>query len=125
MKKYHVALFYSQNLLGEGLQHLLCKFMDMNILGPWLINESALQHLESQLPDIVVIADEGIGDHSLQSQSVAQLTTLILAQHVGLPIVQVLLEQNLVRIYNSHTVPARGADLIEAIRSLGSQTENR
>ncbi len=124
MKKHHVALFYSQSLLGEGLQHLLSKLLDMNILGPWLIDESALQHLNTQLPDIVVIAVESIGEYDPHSHGAALLTAKILEKHVGLPVVQVLLEHDQVRIYNSHTIPARGADLIEAIRHLGVHTEN-
>ncbi|MEW5870639.1 MAG: hypothetical protein AB1894_15305 [Chloroflexota bacterium] len=124
MKKHHVALFYSQSLLGEGLQHLLSKLLDMNILGPWLIDESALQHINTQLPDIILIAVESIGEHDSHLYGAALLTAQILEKHVGLPVVQVLLEQNQVRIYNSQTIPARGADLIEAIRNLGAQTEN-
>ena len=96
----------------------------MNILGPWMIDELALQHLNAQLPDIVVIADESIGENDPQSHGAARLTAQILENYVGLPVVQVLLELNQVRIYNSQTIPARGADLIDAIRCLGTNTEN-
>ncbi len=124
MKQHRVALFYSQSLLGEGLQNLLGKFLDMNILGPWAIDEVAMQHLTTQSPDIVVIADESIGENGLQPHSAALLTAQILEKYAGLPVVQVFLEPNQMRIYNSQTVPARGADLIEAIRNLGIQAEN-
>ncbi len=124
MKKHYVALFYVQSLLGEGLQYLLGKLSDVNILGPWILDATALQHLSTQLPDIVVIADEGIGEDDPHSHGAALLTAQILEKYVGLPVVQVLLEHNQVRIYKSHTVPARGADLIEAIRTLCIQSEN-
>jgi len=124
MRKHHVALFYSQSLLGESLQNLLSKLLDVNILGPWIIDELALQQLSTQLPDIVVIADESIGENDPQSHGAARLTAQILENYVGLPVVQVLLELNQVRIYNSQTIPARGADLIEAIRNLGIHTES-
>jgi hypothetical protein len=124
MKKHHVALFYAQSLLGEGLQHLLGKLLDVNILGPWVIDEKAMHHLNIQLPDIVVIADDSIGDEDPCLYSAALLIAQILEKYVGLPVVQVLLANNQVRIYNSHTIPARGADLIEAIRNLGIQANN-
>lgn len=125
MKKHHVALYTSRNLLGESLHHLLGKFSDMHILGPWVIDEYALEQLSDHLPDIVVVVDDGLGEADSHSQSVTWLTQQILGQHVGLPVVLVMLEHNQVRIYNSHTVPARSEDLVEAIRSLGVSDENR
>ncbi len=116
MKKRRVALFYSQSLLGEGLEGLLRRLADVDILGPWLLQDNALDHLDDPLPDVVVIADEGISSHDPRTQSVARLTSHILEKYIGLPVVQVILDQDQVRIYNSHAVPASSADLIEAIR---------
>jgi hypothetical protein len=125
MKTQHVALYTSRSLLGESLHHLLGRFSDLDILGPWVIDEHALEQLNDHLPDIVVVVDEGLGYADPHTQSVAWLTQQILDQYEGLPVVQVLLEPNRVRIYNSHTVPARSEDLLEAIRSLGVSDEHR
>lgn len=124
MKKHHVALFFAQSLLGEGLQHLLGKLVDVNILGPWVIDDEAIHHLNLHQPDIVVIAIDSITDNDPCSRSAALLTTQILEKHTGLPVIQVFLAHNHVHIYNSHIIPARGTDLIEAIRNLGTQAKN-
>jgi hypothetical protein len=118
MRKQHVALFCPESLLGESLEHLLGKLADVEILGPWVIDESSVGHLDLELPDIVVITGEKIGDNVSTDQSAALLTVQILEKFDGLPVVQVLLEQNQVRIYNSHSIPASSSHLIEAIRGL-------
>jgi len=118
MKKQHVALFCSERLLGESLERLLGGLAEVDILGPWVIDDTAIQHLEASLPQIVVIADENIGDPNLYSHQVSLLTAQILEKYEGLPVLQVFLEHNQVRIFNSHTVPARSEDLIKAIRNL-------
>ncbi len=116
MRKQRIALFCAEDLLGEGLEHLLGKLVDVEILGPWSMDETAIYHLDPQLPDLVVIAGNRPGDYSAGAQQAALLTARILEIHVGLPVVQVMLDDNQVRIYNSHTIPARSADLIEIIR---------
>lgn len=116
MRKQRIALFCAEDLLGEGLEHLLSRLVDVEILGPWSMDETAIQHLESQSPDLVVIAGERPGDYSAGAQQAALLTARILEFHIGLPVVQVMLDDNQVRVYNSHTVPASSADLIEIIR---------
>jgi len=116
MKKQQVALFCSEDLLGEGVEHLLSKLADVEILGPWIMDETAVVHLAAKHPDIVIIAGDSSGDELVNAQPVALLTAQILEHYVGLPVVQILLDQNQVRVYNSHTIPARSTDLIEAIR---------
>jgi len=116
MKKQYVALFCSESLLSESLEHLLGKQSDVEILGPWVIDESAVERLNAQIPDIVVIVGESMGDKDSIAQRVALLTVQILENFVGLPVIQVSLEQDQVHIYNSQTVPARSADFIKAIR---------
>ena len=123
MKKHHVALFCSERLLGESLERLLSSLAEVDILGPWVIDESAIHHLEASLPQVVVIADENIGAQNLYSHQVSLLTTQILEKYAGLPVLQVFLEHNQVRIFNSHTVPARSEDLIKAIRNLYARNE--
>ena len=124
MKKQRIALFCAEDLLGEGLEHLLGKLVDVEILGPWSMDETAIHHLQAQLPDLVVIAGNRPGDNSAGSQQAALLTGRILEIHVGLPVVQVMLDDNQVRVYNSHTIPARSADLIEIIRRPRNSEDN-
>lgn len=116
MKRQRIALFCSEDLLGEGLEHLLSQLVDVEILGPWSLDKAAITHLQVEHPDLVVIAGGGLGDDPTSSQSAAMLTAQILETYTGMPVVQVMLEDNQVRVYNSHTIPARSADLIEIIR---------
>lgn len=116
MKKQLIALFCSEDLLGEGVEHLLNQLVDVQILGPWSLDKTAITHLQAEHPDIVVIAGGNPANNPSATQSVAMLTAQILEIYTGIPVVQVMLEENQVRVYNSHKIPARSADLIEIIR---------
>ena len=105
-----------QPLLGELLEHILGGLEDVELIGPRALDPQVLSRLSDEAPDIVLIAEqEGKRD------SVAFLITQILERYPDLPVVRIGLEQNTVRIYTSRTLPARSADLIEAIRSLPVQ----
>lgn len=125
MKKQRIGLFCSEDLLGEGVEHLLSQLVDVEILGPWMMDNAAIDHLQNQLPDIVVIAGDHPGDDPAGSQRAAMLMARILEIHVGLPVIQVMLDENQVRVYNSHIIPARSADLIEIIRHPRSDENDR
>lgn len=125
MRKQQVALFCPKTLLGESLEHLLSKLTDVEVLGPWVIDESSVGHLDLEVPDIVVITGERISDDISADQSAALLTGKILEKFDGLPVVQVLLEYNQVRIYNSQAIPASGSHLIEAIRGLRNKDDSK
>ena len=112
MASRRVALYYSKHLLGESLEHLLSKLDDVEVLGPWLIEEGELAHIEECDPDIVMVIDE-----RPNNEAASVLTTKILERFSGLPVIQVMLETNLVHVFNSHTFPASSQDLIEAIRN--------
>lgn len=113
MEKRRVLLLCVQPLLGEGLEHILSRLEDVELIGPWVLDSRVLSRLSDEAPDIVLIAEqEG------KREGVASLTAQILERYPDLPVVRIGLEQNTVRVYTSHTLPARSADLIEAIRSL-------
>lgn len=116
MEVRHVALFCSEQLLGESLAFLLNRMGEIELIGPWLIDEHALDNLASQFPDIVLIAD---GEH--QSEQAAVLATQILDAYPELSVIRITLTQNVARIYSSRAMPARSADLVEAIRKLPIQ----
>lgn len=113
MEKRRVLLLGAQRLLVEGLQTILSKLDDVELIGPWDLDSSVLFRLPEEAPDLVLVADDG-GQH----ESVAFLTSQIMEQHPELPIVWVGLKEKAMRLYSSHTLPARTADLVEAIRSL-------
>ena len=93
MDARHVALFCSEHLLGESLTHLLSQIGEIVLIGPWLIDEHALENLASQLPDIVLIAD---GEQ--QSEQAAILATHILDAYSDLSVIRITLTQNVVHI---------------------------
>ena len=108
-----VALFYNQRLLGESVERLLANVEGFELLGPWIMDQTALDHLETAAPDVVVIVDE-----QNQINQVAHLTNQILEKFQNLSVIQVTLQNTLARVVHTHTVPARGYDLIKAIRNL-------
>lgn len=112
MASRRVALYYSKNLLGESLELLLSRLDDVEVLGPWLIEGGVMSQLADCAPDIVMVIDEQPND-----ESAVVLTTQILESFSNLPVIQVMLDTNLVRVFNSHTFPASSKDLIEAIRN--------
>jgi DNA-binding NarL/FixJ family response regulator len=116
----HVALFYSQQLLGESLAHLLSHMADIVLVGPWLIDEHALINLASQPPDIVLIAD---GEPPMEQAAI--LATQILDTYSELSVIRITLAQNIARIYSSSSLPARTADLVEVIRRLPIQAARK
>jgi hypothetical protein len=108
-----VLLLCVQSLLGESLENVLSQVEDVELMGPWVLDGKTLARLSQQMPDIVLIAEE---DEACES--VAAFTTQILDQYPDLPVVRIGWEQNVIRLYTSHMLPARRAELIEIIRSL-------
>jgi DNA-binding NarL/FixJ family response regulator len=103
---------HPQLLLGEALENILSKVEDVELVGAWALDDQALARLAQGLPDILLIAEEEAGE------SASSLTAQVLERYPDLPVVRVGLMQNVVRLYTSRTLPARSADLIEAIRGL-------
>jgi hypothetical protein len=112
MTKRRVALLCAQQLLGESLERVLVQFEDVQLLGPWIINDKTFHQITADRPDIVVIAEE-VGCHD----QVSVLTSHILEAIPDLPVIRCTLEENLVRVFSAQWMPASSADLIEAIRN--------
>jgi hypothetical protein len=86
---------------------------DVVLVGPWDLNDQEIcSRLQEAQPSVVVIADE-----NLQSESATRLTTSILEQYPELSVIRTGLSENVFRIFSTHTVPARGADLLETVRN--------
>ena len=113
MGKRRVALVCNKHLLGESLEHILGNLEDVELIGAWTCDAQLLPHLSNQPIDLLLIADE-----EPPSDQTTHLTVQILEAYPDLPVIRVTLGQNVLRIYTSHTLPARSADLVEAIRRL-------
>jgi len=112
MKKRHVLLLGEEQLLGESLQNLLQGFDDIQLSGPEPLSADICIQIGKIKPDVVLIADVGN-----QNAKVAGIAASILDLYPNIPVIHSTLSRNVVRIYSSHELPARTADLIDAIRS--------
>lgn len=123
MSKPRILLLSSQHLFGESMEIILRTEQDMELIGPWNLDEPGIcQRLPDAHPSVIVIADE-----SLHSETAAELTKTIIEQYPELSVIRTALNENVFRIFLTYTLPARGADLLETIRSCvtRSQEANR
>jgi DNA-binding NarL/FixJ family response regulator len=112
MTKPRILLISSQHLFGESMETLLRADSDMELVGPWNLNDQEIcQRLTEVDPSVVVIADE-----DLQSAAATELTKSILEQYPELSVIRTGLSENIFRIFSTHTLPARGTDLLENVR---------
>jgi chemotaxis response regulator CheB len=118
MEKRRVLLICSQNLFGESLEAVLRAADDVELLGPWDMQECICERIAQSHPHVVIIADE-----NTQSIASIHLTTAILEQFPHLSVMCAGLSENVVRVFLTHLLPARGADLLGAIRSLPALEE--
>lgn len=103
------------------MEMILRAEIEIELIGPWNLSEQNLfQRLLEEQPSVVVIADE-----TLQSEEAAELTKSIIEQCPDLSVIRTGLSENVFRIVSTHTLPARGIDLLETIRScIHSEPEN-
>ena len=113
MEKKRVLLVSQPNLLGESLEHILSKLEDVQFAGACAPDEQLLAHCAEQPLDLVVIAEDEPCD-----QQVGAAMSMLLEAYPNLPLIRVKLDCNTLFIYTSQAVPARVADLIEAIRQV-------
>lgn len=113
MSKPRVLLISSQHLFGESMETILRAEDGIELVGPWKLDDQDIPSrlLEEQL-SVVVIADD-----NLQSEAAAELTKAIIEQCPKLSVIRTGLSENVFRIVSTHTVPARGDNLLETIRS--------
>jgi hypothetical protein len=85
----------------------------IELVGPWELGEQNIfQRLLKEKPSLVVIADD-----NLKSEAAAELTKSIIEQCPELSVIRTGLSENVFRIVSIHTLPARGIDLLETIRT--------
>ena len=111
--KRRVLLLCAPSLLGESLENILSREEGIELIGPWGLDDPVLDQLPTSVPDVVLMAEV-----AGESEKAASLTARILDHYPDIPVIRVGLEQNTIRVYTSHAVPARAVDLMEAIRGL-------
>jgi DNA-binding NarL/FixJ family response regulator len=113
MLKRRIALLCGQDLLGESLEHTLRHFEDVEIVGAWALDDQVWSLLAAHTPDLLIIAEqEPLCEKSMQ------MTGQILDAYPSLAVIRVTLDQNVIHIYTTQTLPARSAELIDLIRQL-------
>ena len=113
MSNPRVLLISSQHLFGESMEMILRADKDIELVGPWNLGEQDIcQRLLEVNPSVIVIADE-----NLQSEVAAELTKTIIESHPEISVIRTALNENIFRIVSTHTLPARGEDLLETIRT--------
>ncbi len=114
--KRRVLLLCAQSLLGEGLSVILGGLSDVELVGPLRWDDPRLSCQQQDLPatiDVVLIAAE-----EDKTPALITLTAQLLDLYPDAPVVRVGLKQGSIRLYTSRTLPARAADLVEAIRDM-------
>jgi DNA-binding NarL/FixJ family response regulator len=113
MSKPRVLLISSQRLFGESMEMILRAEKEIELIGVWELGRQDVmpQLLEAQ-PSVVVVADE-----TLQSEAAAELTKTIIEQCPTVSVIRTSLRENVFRIVSTDTFPARGDNLLDAIRN--------
>lgn len=92
---------------------------DIELIGSWRLDDMDIcERLLETKPSVVVIADE-----NLQSETAAELTKSIIERYSELSVIRTGLSENVFRIVSTHTLPARGDNLLETIRNSANRTQ--
>jgi len=118
MPNHRVLLIGSQHLFSESMERILRDADDVELIGPWDMGEDVCARIRDVQPHVVVIADVDV-----RGEESARFTTAIIEQYPGLPIIRANLSENVVRVFSTHLLPARGADLLETIRNMPAASE--
>ena len=118
MANPRVLLISSQHLFGESMETILRAEKEVELIGPWNLGDQDIcERLIEVSPSVIVIADE-----DLQSEVAAELTKTIIEQRPEISVIRTALNENVFRIFSTHTLPARGEDLLESIRTCITRT---
>lgn len=118
MPNHRVLLVCSQHLFGAGMETILRAEADLELIGPWDLGEDVCSRITEASPSAVLIVDD-----DSQGEASARLTSALMKAHPKLPIIRAGLTENVVRVYSTHILPARGSDLLETIRNLPAASE--
>ena len=111
MIKRCILLLCPPTLLGEGVACILRQVEDVELIGPWAVDDWTLTRLSDIAPDVVLVAEpEGECDNE------AFVTSEILEHYVDLPVVRICLSDTAMRVHSARKMPASSAALLEVIR---------
>jgi len=116
MQKQRVLLVCSQHLFGESIESILRAAQEVELIGPWSLAEDICQRIAEAHPNVVVIAGDDLPDQA------ASLTLTIIEQFPEVTVIRTGVNENVLRVYSTHTLPARVTNLLDAIRKLASLT---
>jgi DNA-binding NarL/FixJ family response regulator len=114
MPSHRVMLICSRHLFGESMETILRAADGVELIGPWDMNEDVCARIGEVQPDVVVV----VADEDIRGEESTRLTAAIIEQYPELPVIRANLSENVVRIFSTHILPARGTDLLETIRNL-------
>ncbi|HLA97721.1 MAG TPA: hypothetical protein VJL34_04655 [Anaerolineales bacterium] len=116
MEQQRVLLVCSQHLLGESIESILRAAEGVELIGPWSLGEAICQRIAEVRPNVVVIAGDDLPDQA------ASLTLAIIEQFPEVSVIRTGMAENVLRVFSTHTLPARVTNLLNAIRQLASLT---
>jgi DNA-binding NarL/FixJ family response regulator len=115
MPKPRVLLICSQDLFGESVESVLRCATELELVGPWSLEEGILSRIPEASPEVVVIADQ-----DPTNEKAVHLATALMEQYPDLPVICTRLAQNMFRVFSTHTLPASSTDLLDSIHALSS-----
>lgn len=119
MLKPRVLLISAQFLFSESIETILRAEKEMEVIGPWNLNELDIcERLSEVNPSVIVIASIDV-----QNKKAIELTKAIIERHPDVTVIRTALNENVFRIFSTQTLPARGEDLLETIRGCVSPTQ--
>lgn len=119
MEKRRVLLICQTDLLGESLEYILSRMEDVQVIGPWQPGDQVVALCSEFSPDLVIISENELND-----ESSSRLTTQLLETIPNLAVIRIRQERNFILAFTSTTIPARVADLVDAIRHLPTHGAN-
>jgi DNA-binding NarL/FixJ family response regulator len=119
MPRPRVLLICSRHLFGESMETILRADNEVELVGPWSLGDKDIyERLIEANSSVIVIADE-----NLQSEAAAELTKIIIEQCPDILVIRAGLSENVFRIVSTHTLPARGDNLLETIRTCVTRSQ--
>ena len=119
MSKPRILLISFQHLFGESMEMILRAEKEVELIGPWNLSDQDIgERLVEAGASVIIIADE-----HLQSETAAELTKTIIEKHPEVSVIRTALNENIFRIIATHTLPARGDNLLETIHSCMARTQ--
>lgn len=115
MPKPRVLLICSQDLFGESVESVLRSATELELIGPWSLEEEISSRIPEASPGVVVIADQ-----DPDNEKAVHLATTLMEQYPDLPVICTGLTHNMLRVFSTRTRPARSTDLLDSIHALSS-----